>query len=105
MSNVLEFPELEQILELPFQTFGVTTYDSLFKHVLDAAEVRPSFFSACIPHLNIRSSTRVDEHMNPFKELENLRHFIDGKEQEGTAKQIKLQEKDLEVFLSGKSYT
>ena len=43
--------------------------------------------------------------MNPYKELENLRHFIDGKEQEGTAKHLKLEEKDLEVFLSGKRYT
>ena len=49
MSNTLECPELKQELELPFQTFGVATYDSLFKHVLDAAEVRPSFFFCLHP--------------------------------------------------------
>lgn len=43
--------------------------------------------------------------MHPFKELEKLRHFIDGKEQEITAKQLKVQEKDLEIFLSNKCYS
>lgn len=58
------------------QIFGITTYDALFKYVLSEDSVRPSFFHALVPNLNITQSIRLDDHMNPLKELEILRDFL-----------------------------
>ena len=104
MPNVLECLETDKTLDLPSQIFGVTTYDALFKWVFRADEVRPSFFSACIPELHIHSSTILDEHMNPLKTLENLRHFMDGQEQKAVAKQLMAKKKEIEVSFSGEPY-
>ncbi|MES2199076.1 MAG: hypothetical protein V4489_02785, partial [Chlamydiota bacterium] len=62
------------------QVFGITTLDALFKWVLgedsSSEVIRASFFHAFAPHLNIRSSIRIDDHMQPLKELQNLRHMV-----------------------------
>src|SRR5271165_942813 len=58
------------------QVFGITTYDSLFKWVLSDDSVRPSFFHAFIPGIVVQSSERLDDHMNPWEELQLLRHMI-----------------------------
>src|SRR3974377_1387617 len=60
-------------------SFGIVTYDALFKWVLDDSSIRPSFFHAFIPGIGIQSSERLDNHMNPLQELQNLRTFINGK--------------------------
>jgi len=62
------------------QKYGIATYDGLFKFILDDPEVRPSFFHAFLPSLSITSSTRVDDHMNPFAKFQTLRNFIHKKE-------------------------
>ena len=58
------------------QTYGIPTYDALFKYVLSQDSIRPSFFHAFVPGLTITSSRRLDEHMNPLQELQLLRDFI-----------------------------
>ena len=62
------------------QTYGIATFDALFKYVLSNDEIRPSFFHAFIPGLKITSSLRLDDHMNPVQDLQNLRDFIHQKE-------------------------
>jgi len=58
------------------QVYGIPTYDALFKWVLSKDSVRPSFFHAFIPGLVIKSSERLDDHMNPLQELQLLRNAI-----------------------------
>jgi predicted transposase/invertase (TIGR01784 family) len=58
------------------QTYGITTLDALFKHVLIDDAIRASFFRAFIPGLSIISSTRLDDFMNPVQELQLLRALI-----------------------------
>jgi hypothetical protein len=58
------------------QVFGVTTYDALFKCVLSEDRLRPSFFDAFLPGIHVESSQRIDHHMNPLQELQNLRPFL-----------------------------
>ena len=59
----------------PRQYYGIPTYDALFKHVLDKPSLQPSFFHA-LAGLDIKKATRIDEHMNPLRELEHLRTLI-----------------------------
>src|SRR5947208_1027927 len=61
------------------QVFGIPTYDALFKWVLDADSIRPSFFQAFIPGIVVQSSERLDDHMNPSQELQLLRDIIHDK--------------------------
>ncbi len=42
------------------QTYGIPTYDTLFKYVLSQDNIRPSFFHAFVPGLTITSSRRLD---------------------------------------------
>ncbi len=56
--------------------YGIPTYDALFKYVLDDDTIRPSFFHAVIPDLDIVESTRIDEHMNPLQDFQELRNLI-----------------------------
>lgn len=58
------------------QVYGVATYDALFKSVLNDVDIRTSFFNSFIPDLNIITSTRLDENMNPRKEYQSLRKFM-----------------------------
>ena len=58
------------------QTFGITTRDALFKHVLSDDIIRSQFFNAFVPNLKIASSTRLDDHINPLMELRHLRSFV-----------------------------
>ena len=58
------------------QTYGITTLDALFKHVLNDDVIRSSFFRAFIPGLSITSSTRLDDFMNPVQKLQLLRTLI-----------------------------
>lgn len=58
------------------QIYGIVTYDALFKWVLDAESIRPSFFHAFIPGIVVQSSERLDDHMNPWQELQLLRNMI-----------------------------
>jgi hypothetical protein len=56
--------------------YGITTYDALFKYVLSDVTIRLSFLNVFVPDLNIKSSTRLDEHMNPLQELHLVRDFV-----------------------------
>ncbi|MES2198752.1 MAG: PD-(D/E)XK nuclease family transposase, partial [Chlamydiota bacterium] len=58
------------------QLYSIPTYDAIFKLVLDQDNIRPSFFHAFIPDLHIESSIRIDDHMNPLKELQLLRDLL-----------------------------
>ena len=103
MSNLLECQETKASFSSSSQVFGVATYDSLFKWVLDIGEIQSSFFSACIPGLQVRSSERIDDHMNPLKELERVRHFLSQKKHLTVAQDLKKQKKGIEVLLHGES--
>ena len=70
------------------QIFGVPTYDSLFKYILEDAEVRASFLRAFITGSKIKSSTRISEFMKPVKEFELLRHFLHDEKNVAIAQQI-----------------
>ena len=72
------------------QIFGVPTYDSLFKLILDDDEVRASFLRAFITGSKITSSTRINEFMKPVKEFELLRHFLHDKENVAIAQNTRL---------------
>jgi len=49
--------------------YGITTYDTYFKYLLSDETIGPSFFPVFVPDLKIKSSTRLDDHMNPIQEL------------------------------------
>ena len=61
------------------QQYGIPTYDALFKYVLDEPSLQPSFFRS-FAGLNVESAERIDEHMNPIQELQNLRKIINDNE-------------------------
>lgn len=71
------------------QLFSIPTYDAVFKWVLSQDSIRPSFFHAFIPDLKIQSSERLDDHMNPLKELQLLREFLHDKETDNSVKALK----------------
>ncbi|MDP3641073.1 MAG: Rpn family recombination-promoting nuclease/putative transposase [Alphaproteobacteria bacterium] len=61
------------------QTYGIATYDALFKWVLSQESVQPSFFNTFLPNLPVKSIKRLNEHMNPIKSFQHLREtFVDG---------------------------
>jgi len=70
------------------QMYGIPTYDALFKHVLSNDSIRPSFFNAFLPGLNITSSKRLDDHMNPLQDLQLLCEFIHRKDTAATFQRI-----------------
>jgi predicted transposase/invertase (TIGR01784 family) len=61
------------------QIYAIPTYDAAFKWVLSNDDIRPSFFHAFIPGITIKSSERLDEHMNPIEKLQILREFLNKK--------------------------
>ena len=61
------------------QEFTIPTYDSAFKYILVDDKIRNSFFHAFIPDINVKSSSRIDEHMNPIEKLQILRTFLKSK--------------------------
>ncbi len=50
--------------------------------------IRPSFLRAFVPGLTIASSQRLDEHMNPWQELQLLRDFIHRRDTAETVERI-----------------
>jgi len=82
------------------QTYGIATYDGLFKYVLSDDEVRPSFFHAFIPWLSIKSSKRIDDHMNPFEQFQILRDFIHKQENSDAVSRL-LEKPDMRVVSGG----
>jgi predicted transposase/invertase (TIGR01784 family) len=62
---------------LSTKIYGIPTYDALFKYVLSDDNIRSSFFHAFVPNLNIKSSTRLDDHMNPIQLLRDFLHRKD----------------------------
>jgi hypothetical protein len=91
-------------LEMLEQIFGVPTYNSLFQWVLDYDEIRASFFSACIPEIQIQSSKRLDSNMKPLKKIQNLRQFMTQTKQKEVALCLASKEKDIALFLDKKRY-
>lgn len=67
------------------QVYGFGTYDALFKYVLSNEEIAPPFLRAFLPGMNIVSAKRLDDHMNPLQELQNLREFVNKTETNQTA--------------------
>ena len=53
--------------------YGIGTFDALFKYVLINDTIRVSFLNAFLPDVNVKSSTRLDEHMNPIQQLQLVR--------------------------------
>jgi predicted transposase/invertase (TIGR01784 family) len=82
------------------QTYGIATYDGLFKYVLSDDEVRPSFFHAFMPWLSIKSSKRIDDHMNPFEQFQILRDFIHNRENSDAVARLS-EKSDIRVVSGG----
>ena len=82
------------------QVFGIVTYDALFKWVLSADSIRPSFFHAFIPNIVVQSSERLDDHMNPLQELQLLRHMINDGEITNLVASLKEGKPKLEVHIA-----
>lgn len=72
-SKVLQ-PEYSK--EYDSQTYGVATYDALFKKVLSEEDIRSSFLHALLPGVNVLNSERLDDSMNPVKDFQLLRKFV-----------------------------
>jgi predicted transposase/invertase (TIGR01784 family) len=67
------------------QVYTIPTYDAAFKWILSDDLIRPSFFNAFVPELEIESSERLDEHMNPVEKLQLLRTFLHNKKTQDMA--------------------
>lgn len=70
------------------QVYGIATYDALFKYVLSEDSIRPSFFKAFIPDLDIVKSERLDDHMQPVQRFQLLRTFLHSDETTETVKRL-----------------
>ena len=71
------------------QVYAVATYDALFKWILDDPEIRPSFFHARVPGINVTSSERLDENMNPLQEFQLFRKFVNNIDTHKTVENLK----------------
>ena len=99
--DILETKELEiKDIMNKGQTFGIITYDALFKWVLSEDSIRPSFFHAFIPDIVVQSSERLDDHMNPLQELQLLRNMINDKETASLVASLKESERNVEVHIA-----
>lgn len=70
------------------QIYTIPTYDAAFKWVLSDDRIRSSFFHAFIPGVNIQSSERLDDHMNPIEKLQTLREFLHKEETSAVVKDL-----------------
>ena len=75
-TSCLEDARADLLAKYGTQVYGVPTFDPLFKLILDDPEVRPSFFHALVPGINVSSSERLDENMDPLQEFQLLRKFV-----------------------------
>ena len=87
-SSDQEMPITLQPKQSTIQTYGIATYDALFKWVLSDETLLPSFFHAFIPGVVVESAERLDEHMNPVQKLQLLRDFIHDDETYRTVKEV-----------------
>lgn len=100
--------ENEIYAEYAGQTYGVTTYDAAFKHVLYSDNVRLSFLRSFVPGLNVTSSTILDEYMRPVVPVQRLRNFLSSTETLKTLalfKNIKPQDPNLIVSYRDEKHT
>lgn len=82
------------------QVYGVVTYDALFKWILSEDSIRPSFFHAFIPDIVVQSSERLDDHMYPLQELQQLRHMIHNRRTTNLVSGLKEAQSDIKVHLA-----
>ncbi len=82
------------------QVFGIPTYDAMFKWVLSEDSIRPSFFHAFIPGIIVKSSERLDDHMNPLQELQLLRDAIHDSETTKLVTSLKEEKPKVEVHIA-----
>lgn len=82
------------------QIFGIITYDALFKWVLSSETVRPSFFHAFIPGVVVKSSERLDDHMNPHQELQVLRELLNNENTQELVTSLRENHSDLKVHIA-----
>ena len=85
------------------QAYTITTYDAAFKWVLSDNPVRKSFFKAFVPDLKIKSSERLDEHMNPVEKMQVLRTFMQDKSTVNTATRLACSDKYVVCSTKSKS--
>jgi predicted transposase/invertase (TIGR01784 family) len=84
------------------QVYGIATYDALFKYVLSEDRIRPSFFKAFIPDLDIVKSERLDDHMQPVQRFQLLRAFLHSEETTETVKRLSKEKTTMFVGRSSK---
>ena len=69
--------------------YGIGTSDALFKHILIDDTIRLSFLNSFVPDLEIKTSTRLDEHMNPIQGLQLVRDFVHRRDTVSTINRLK----------------
>jgi predicted transposase/invertase (TIGR01784 family) len=62
------------------QIYSIPTFDAAFKWILSDKNIRLSFLNAFIPNAKIEDSKQLDNHMNPLIKLQNIRDFVNDKE-------------------------
>ena len=76
------------------QYYGNATYDALFKYVLSDLSLATAFIQAFVPDLKVAEVVeKLDEHMNPQQNLQNLRDFLSSGEIVKAAQDLVDQEK------------
>ena len=103
--GVTLFPKQSRLLSTPNteatrrQLFGTPTYDALFKYIVEKPSIQPSLFHA-LAGLTITSAKRIDDHMNPLQELENLRQLVNDKKTVDAVNSVK-KEDEISVTCEG----
>jgi predicted transposase/invertase (TIGR01784 family) len=83
--------------------YGIATFDALFKHILSDDTIRVSFLNAFVPDVNVKSSTRLDEHMNPIQQLQLVRDFVHRRDTVRTITRLKSWAKVLKLSVMKQS--
>ena len=83
--------------------YGIATFDALFKYILSDDTIRVSFLNAFVPDVNVKSSTRLDEHMNPIQQLQLVRDFVHRRDTVRTITRLKSWTKVLQLSVMNQS--
>ena len=83
--------------------YGIGTFDALFKYVLINDTIRVSFLNAFLPDANVKSSTRLDEHMNPIQQLQLVRDFVHRRDTVSTITRLKSSTEVLQLSVMNQS--
>ena len=85
------------------QIFGIPTLNSLFQYVLSNPSIRPSFFHAFLPNINITSSEPLDQHMHPVQGFQVLRKWLHDQQTKKQIKDVRKEDQIIKVYVGDKA--